>query len=80
MAARKSIWETMLPQTPADIVTTLAENYHLSGGQIENIARKAEVDEIISGKPATLETLSALSRDELRAMSGSDAKIGFMTD
>lgn len=46
---RKAIWYKMLPQVDAALLDSLAERYDFSGGQIENIARKNVVDNILYG-------------------------------
>ena len=45
--ARKSILLSMIPTLDSDFAADLAERYELSGGQIENVARKFIVDKIL---------------------------------
>ena len=47
--AKRSIWRSMLPELDEHQAQELAERYEFSGGQIENIARKKAVDDIING-------------------------------
>lgn len=49
VAARSEIWKTMLPGLTASDANTLASQFDLSGGEIENIARKHAVNAILSG-------------------------------
>lgn len=48
--ARARIWQTMLSGLSADAARTLATQFDLSGGEIENIVRKHTVNAILSGK------------------------------
>lgn len=59
--ARSAIWHTMLPALTEKEAHTLASEFDLSGGEIENIARKHTVNAILSGKddidlPAIIDT------------------------
>ncbi len=47
---RKKIWLSMLPTLSADTALQLATIYEFSGGQIENIVRKCDVESILYGE------------------------------
>lgn len=47
--ARAKIWQAMLPRLSKKDAKTLASQFDLSGGEIENIARKHTVNAILSG-------------------------------
>ncbi|MBR1474950.1 MAG: AAA family ATPase [Muribaculaceae bacterium] len=47
--AKRSIWRSMIPELSEAQADELAQEYAFSGGQIENIARKKAVDDIING-------------------------------
>ncbi len=47
---RKPIWKAMLPELTDIDALRLAERYDFSGGQIENIARKQIIDDILSDR------------------------------
>lgn len=49
LEARKSIWLTMIPKMQMADAELLAKNFDFSGGQIENIARKMTVENILKG-------------------------------
>lgn len=71
------IWRTMLPSLQEAEAQKLASLFDLSGGEIENIARKYTVNAILTGKevldlPAVIE----LCRHE-RISNSKQAKIGF---
>lgn len=55
--ARNSIWKSMFPNLNDSAIMELATNYDFSGGQIENIARKNIVQNILDGDEITLSQL-----------------------
>ena len=64
LEARVRIWQSMLPELSEEDVRTLAEAYDFSGGQIENIARKEIINNILHDTPATLEQLRSYCDSE----------------
>lgn len=48
LEAKASIWQSMIPDLSREQAEDLAEHYDFSGGQIENIARKKNVDDILN--------------------------------
>lgn len=75
--ARSEIWQTMLKGLSAEAAQTLASQFDLSGGEIENIARKHYVNAILSGKENfDIEELIDVCRRE-RISQTSRTKIGF---
>ncbi len=52
LESRTRIWQTMLSGISDDDARILASQFDLSGGEIENIARKHSVNAILSGKEA----------------------------
>jgi len=77
LAARQSIWQSMMPSLAETDAGALASRFDLSGGQIENIARKAEVDTIINGSRPTVDILARYSKDENMNNLNNEKKIGF---
>lgn len=75
---RKSIWRTMIPELLDDDVVVLAERFEFSGGQIENIARRRMVAEVLDGVPPALSELIEFCHDE-QAGKGEPKRIGFGT-
>lgn len=47
---RKKIFETMIPKLTENEYATLANKYELSGGQIENVARRYTINNILHGE------------------------------
>jgi hypothetical protein len=76
LAARTSIWRTMLEEIGDAGAEELASRFELSGGQIENIVRRYTVNTVLSGRNPGMEELASLCREEL---AGKDAerRIGF---
>lgn len=75
--ARAKIWQTMLRGLTEQDATTLATQFDLSGGEIENIARKHSVNAILSGTDRiNIEELISACRQE-RISKTQRSKIGF---
>ena len=56
-AVRARIWQTMMPELPETVVEALSARFDLSGGEIENVVRKCEIDYFIDGRRPTLDKL-----------------------
>lgn len=78
LAARKSIWKVMIPSLNNNQVTTLASKYDFSGGQIENIARKYTIENILTGEKPTTETIFKFCDNELLSNKTRRKKLGFV--
>lgn len=50
VSVRKKIFETMIPKLSDFEYSTLASKYELSGGQIENVARRFTINNILHGE------------------------------
>ena len=48
-AQRTKIWQSMMPELTEETAERLAANYDFSGGQIENITRKCDMEGILYG-------------------------------
>lgn len=65
LESRAKIWLTMLKGLSEKDALTLASQFDLSGGEIENIVRKHSVNAILSGRElADLEEIAAICRNE----------------
>lgn len=64
LATRLLIWQSMMPELPENDVAILAERYDFSGGQMENITRKATVEHILTGQMPSLEMLIGFCEEE----------------
>ena len=75
---RQAIWHSMLPFLSMETVRHLASCYDFSGGQIENITRKCDVEGVLYGEEAvTDERIEQYCKEE-SIVSGRGARIGFL--
>jgi SpoVK/Ycf46/Vps4 family AAA+-type ATPase len=63
---RSKIFQLKLDSLPNNYCNQLAANYQLSGGEIDNIARKIEINSILNGTVPTFEMVSAYCEEEKR--------------
>ena len=75
--AKCAIWRSMIPSLSDEEAMLLATKYDFSGGQIENIARKYTVAQILSENDITLSDIHDLCREELLDKSRITRRIGF---
>lgn len=76
-AARAQIWQGMLKGLSPEQAATLAEKFDMSGGEIENIARKHTVQAILSGQEAIdLDRIVETCSQE-RISQGKTKRVGF---
>jgi hypothetical protein len=61
---RKAIWKNRIPTLDDGEANTLAEAFRLTGGQIENVAKKSTMAYAMTGKDTGLEELLALCGEE----------------
>ncbi len=62
--AKTNIWRSKLPVLCEEDAQALAASYEFSGGQIDNIVRKAMMQEIVKGEKPTLNSLKAMCSEE----------------
>ena len=77
LEAKSMIWQSMIPELSTTDAQTLAQSYDFSGGQIENIARKQIVDNIITGVPLSIDKLRQHCDTELLDKKTIRRAIGF---
>jgi SpoVK/Ycf46/Vps4 family AAA+-type ATPase len=75
--AKRAIWRSMLPALSESDATILAKRYDFSGGQIENIARKQAVEEILTGCATDIDRLIEFCNDEHLDNSTARPRIGY---
>ncbi len=61
---REKIWKSKLPHLEESDIKSLAAEYPLSGGNIDNVARKSVVDYVLTGAHAPVETLRKYCSEE----------------
>ena len=59
LEARCNIWKSMIPSLTEDEALILADSFNLSGGQIENVARKRTIDSIIKNEEPSIDEIIA---------------------
>lgn len=64
IAAKTQIWKAKMPHLPVEDCERLAAQFDFSGGQIDNIVRKNEINEIIHGNTVDLKTLVEFCKEE----------------
>lgn len=75
--ARASIWMSKLEKIDPSDAERLAESYDLTGGQIDNIIRKVEIENLINGEKMTFEKLAEFCDQEIILQSRGGGRIGF---
>jgi SpoVK/Ycf46/Vps4 family AAA+-type ATPase len=74
-AVRSSIWKAHIPDLPETVCEALAREFDFSGGQIENVARKADVNLILHGAEPLFSLLKKYCKDE--PLENNAKQIGF---
>lgn len=74
---RAKIWGSMMPFLSVSDSESLAMQYSLSGGQIENISRKCAVEYILEGQNPSLEVIHKMCDNETLFQHHKRNKIGF---
>lgn len=75
--AKQHIWQDKLSFLSQEDSQTLANQFDFSGGEIDNIVRKCIMNDVISGKTATLSDITALCQQERIAKDTAHRTIGF---
>ena len=75
--AKCAIWRSMIPSLGDEEAKALAREYEFSGGQIENIARKYTIAQILSESDITLNDIRSLCSEELLEKRVTPRRIGF---
>lgn len=72
---RAKIWKSKLQQMQDERCQMLADKFDFSGGQIDNIIRKSEIQEIVHGTVINFEQIQSFCNEE--SISINRTKIGF---
>ena len=77
LAQRAKIWQSMMPELSEKTAEHLASAYDFSGGQIENVTRKCDIESILYGNDyVTDEKIEQYCREEKIVKKGG-SRIGF---
>lgn len=71
------VWRSKLPFLKLKEAEDLALKFPFSGGEIENIARKILISEVLNGVKPDFEMVLSFCKDEKWALATNDRKIGF---
>lgn len=75
---RRRIWLSMMPSLSEEMALQLAATFDLSGGQIENIVRKCDVESILYGESAVdAEKIQRFCQEE-KIQKASTVHVGFV--
>ena len=78
LAQRAKIWQSMMPELSENTAARLASAYDFSGGQIENITRKCDIESILYGSDyVTDEKIEQYCREENIVKKGG-TRIGYV--
>lgn len=75
--AKTHIWQSMIPSLTDGEAARLAREFDLSGGQIENVARKKTISDIIGLSDTDFDSLRQLCAEETISHSAPVRRIGF---
>jgi SpoVK/Ycf46/Vps4 family AAA+-type ATPase len=75
--SRQMIWMDRILTLTENDALELANNFDLSGGQIENIVRKCEIEFILKGQEASLQNIMRFCSEENLSGVRSTNRIGF---
>ncbi len=76
LKAKQHIWHSILPEFSEGDCQCLAAEFDFSGGQIENIARKCNIEYILSGEKPSIDRVREYCQEEYLNRNNR-AKIGF---
>lgn len=77
VVVKEKIWKSKLPKLKPAEYKVLAQKYNFSGGQIENIVRKNEINEIINGNKIDFSSIQEFCNTELLRKMNKRTTIGF---
>jgi SpoVK/Ycf46/Vps4 family AAA+-type ATPase len=74
---KAKIWKSMVDEISEEEACRLGAEYSFTGGQIENITRKLDVDYILTGETAGFDKIITLCKEESIRKEKEGKKIGF---
>lgn len=78
LAQRTKIWQSMMPELSEEVAGRLASCYDFSGGQIENVTRKCDIESILYGEEhVTADRIEQYCKEELLVKKQGN-RIGFI--
>jgi SpoVK/Ycf46/Vps4 family AAA+-type ATPase len=77
VGVKSQIWESKINFLKEEEAQILAVKYAFSGGQIENVVRKIEINELLNSKYPNFDEIQQFCEDEMLASTREINKIGF---
>jgi hypothetical protein len=77
MEIKSKIWQSKIPHLTAEQAQELSEQFDFSGGQINNVVRKNEINQIIHRKKLTFPDIVKACDEETFVRNKPSYKIGF---
>ena len=71
------IWKQNMPTLSDEDCLFLSQEFTFSGGQIDNVVRKCEIEQILTGTPVDLKSIKAFCDKEILLKKTSANRIGF---
>lgn len=75
--ARSKIWSSMLPSLSKELCMKLSDRYDLSGGQLDNIARKYTADSILNQTDPSIDAIHLYCEIEFLYKNDRRRKVGY---
>lgn len=75
--ARAQIWHSMLPEMAFEECRAFAKEFNLSGGQIENVARKCKIEYVATGVYADSDKIRRFCKEENLTRRSTHRRVGF---
>ncbi len=75
--ARAKIWHSLLPEMDIEECAIFAKEFNLSGGQIENVARKCKIEYVLTGVSADNSKISKFCKEEYLTRRTAHRRVGF---
>lgn len=77
VSVKARIWKSMVDEITETEAERLASEYNFTGGQIENISRKLDVNFVLSGTAAGIDEIESLCKSECIQKKETRQRIGF---
>lgn len=75
--ARTEIWHSMLPEMNMEDCSVFAKEFNLSGGQIENVARKCKIEYVATGVHPDNAKIRSFCKEEHLHRRNTHRRVGF---
>ena len=75
--SRKKIWAYYFPSLKSTEIRELAQHFHFTGGQINNILRKIKIEELLNNEQISFGEIELLCNEERLSFNSTPQKIGF---